>query len=419
MKRFKITLKSGGEEIVRVVQAQSKREALRHPRAAGTVLEAQEVIPNVALRAGLGYYLQAQIGGKRYYESLHTQSREEAVTRAKVKLDAIEAGRWTDLERTRTKKTYCTVGQLLAEYERAVRRRGRPELVTAEAHQRALLRLLRETARTEAPEALRCDVINADLAKRYGEIRLAGPWDGMAEEASARRTVYSTLTHARAPLARDWCAEYAEAGLHVPVDSFREFRERFVTDNPAVQWERPDPEVVAAVETAAAGLEGKQPGLWAVWLLSRFLGLRAKEQAFLRWTWFRELPDGGAVCEVRRREDEDFKAKTKTAKKIPVHPSVWARLLNLRQDGPFVLPGATVGLRYAVVTREFSTWMKAQGWTRRMAAHELRKLFGDDVAEQYGDRASDVWLGHAAQTVGDRHYRSREAAGAGLAIGKV
>jgi hypothetical protein len=51
----------------------------------GNVVDVEEIIPNVTHRDGYGYYFQAQIDGRRYFESLQTDDAAVAAARAKVK----------------------------------------------------------------------------------------------------------------------------------------------------------------------------------------------------------------------------------------------------------------------------------------------------------------------------------------------
>jgi hypothetical protein len=417
MKRFRVAFDGADGKRFVVVSAGTQKEARGNPRVAGKVIEVTEVIPNVSWRGKWGYYFTAAVDGKRYCETLDTEDPKVATERARIKIEAIKAKRWSDLDRTRTKKDFATIGELVEVYEAAARRWGRPAGETVVAHVGALRGIVAIGLGIDKDQvdATRVDAISGDLARRYGDEALAGPWADMEHEGRTRRTVHAKLLHARAIFGPEWWQEYREAGMNIPEQAWREFRERFVTDAPAVRKVRPAEELIVKLQDAAGKLMVNRPDLWAVWLLSKYLGLRAREQSFVRWTWFRELPGGGAVCDVIRREAEGYKPK-RSEGGVAVHRSVWAALLALKGESEFVLPRSTRNGRYGLVTRDFADWMRGLGWDSNHYSHDLRWLGHEEVCELAGDREGELWLRHGPVTLADRSYRGRVAKFEGLAL---
>lgn len=446
MKRWRVELVAPGDGgAASVVVSATTRKAAEggarvrawveaHP--GGGVASVQRVIPGVVWREPYGYYLAVRRGGKRYFESLQTCDAEAAAVRAEAKLAAIDGAKWGRLAETRVRRSCSSVRQVLAAYEEHCRQQGEPRPATVRENVWAVRRLLRQVGADEDGGA---DRLCGATLRAFVESWVDGAEAEGRSLDVARRTIAAIAVHARSVVAPRYVEVYEEAGLVVPRDAWAEFRARALPAAKAVRWERPPAEVLAALTAAARGLQEQAAagcvvplatarrgsatagGLWAVWLLARCLGLRAREMAYARWGWFETQADGRVVVSVRCREEQGFEPKG-SGGDIPVHPEVWEALGRIRggaADDAYVLPGDVVGARYEVVM-QFAAWARGVGYVgRRHAAHDLRAMSADEIAlsERWGSWVADRWLRHAPASVGDRHYRELRLPGGFAGVG--
>lgn len=399
MKRWRITAKVDGVEQQKLVKAETQKAAreLVH----GEIMGIERVIPNVVWRERYGFYFQATANGRRYFQTLETEDQDVAAERARLKLQAIQSERWADLERSKTRRSYCSLQEVVDVYRAAARRSGQPTPATIAAHVGALQRVVGGDLASQSAQML-----DANAGIRYAERMLA---DCETLDRPARqRTIAAVLAHVRALVSPRMAEEYVASGLTIPREAWGAFRARFVVDVPRKDYLRPTAAEETMLRTAAAKLRETDQALWSVWLMSLYLGLRAREQAFVKWSWFRIGEDGTAWLDVVRREEEGFAPKGWSGS-IQIHATVWQALQAGRGQSEYVLPGKSYWQRYGVVTDQFSGWMKGLGWSREKAAHELRKLGADEVGRRHGGGAADIWLRHAPRSVGERHYYERRS----------
>lgn len=232
----------------------------------------------------------------------------------------------------------------------------------------ACLRKIMEAC--ELTEMDSCDAMTPYLVKRW-QLTIFN-----------RNTANSMLTQARSVCAHD--APAKPPGLLV---------KPLKADRAPYQW--PGEDQLTPLMEAAAGWRQEDPPVYSAWLMASNLGLRAGEIAASRRTWI-----NGDLFNVR--PEEDFSPKGRWGRVIPLPADVKRELLAVA--GPvYLLPRETIGGRRAVIGR-LNRKMKASGWNRRMGCHELRKLFGAQVATQCGIFAAQRLLGHKNVEVTNRTY---------------
>lgn len=355
-------------------------------------------MPNLVKR-GEVYYFQAQVDGKRYFESLQTPDRRTAQARAAVKLRAVREQRWDDLKASRVKKVrVSSIGEVIAAYKDEARLAGRPSAPTVKGCIAQLRRLVLVGGGLDSPDAAPLSVLTGTLCHRFRDAMLAAK--GTVDADSRLRSVASMLTQARAVFKPRMLQVYRYRGLTVPdLADFKAYR----IETAPVRWDPPD---MSRLLVAASRLRETRPELEAVWVLAYELGLRAAEIAACRWNWFEER-DGGRWCHVCERPDEGWKPKA-SGGWTPVPDQVWDRLRACQVGSDYVIGDLGATARDDRVEREFSSWMREHGWNRRECAHELRKVRGDLWAQEHGEGTASAWLRHAGISVTLRHYRDRE-----------
>jgi integrase len=427
MRRWRVVSKIGDAEVVRVVGAETQTKARNHERVEGDVISVSEVIPDVTWRDPPGgYYFTAQIRGRRYCEALDTSDARIARERAGLKRGAIEAERWTDLEKTRAKRCWSTVGALLDAYEAICRECGRPARRTVEENVRSLARIVRVT-RGGDPRDVSCGELTGRLLRDYLSAELPEEEDAEPGEADrTRRSVAAAVAHARSVVPPGLAGRYEERGVTLP--NLTSFRGERICEAPRVDRSDPPEAEVAALLQAAGRLPAERPDLWTVWVLAYDCGMRVREIQACRWTWFRER-DGRMWVEIRRRPEEFFEPKG-TSGWTYVNKAAWAALSAMpRTWDPWVVRGGSDARARSegrdtqsrdLIEREFAEWMRAIGWSGPHCAHDLRYLRGVAWYRAFGSECRERWLRHARPSVvaaySDGYFNPWGAAGAVAAV---
>jgi integrase len=107
--------------------------------------------------------------------------------------------------------------------------------------------------------------------------------------------------------------------------------------------------------------------------------------------------------------EDDFQPKGKDEQMIPMDDFLHNELQALRvptadPNAPQYILHGNMTERCDDVWRRLSAWMRSLGWDRRMSAHELRKLYGSEVASAHGIYAAQKLLGHKDANLTSARY---------------
>ena len=271
-----IRTKICGKEIFR--RLKSKQLPFAQREAEKIVEEWREKLRNLWLRDGT-WYVVALVHGTRISRSLELPDNQLDAARrtAKQIIEKARGGQWEVLDDTNLKSGRATIGEVIEVFRREVDRHG----------------LRKNTARDYISSlALVMDVddlthvsterLTKDVVRKYVQRMLAAATAD--REASARRSICSTVRQARAMFGR-WAMEaYQDAGLKFP-KKLDEFVRCYVVEAERVRYRLPAAELIAATHKAALVLQKNKSDLWPVYLLTYYLALRAGEAIAAKWTW--------------------------------------------------------------------------------------------------------------------------------------
>jgi integrase len=225
--------------------------------------------------------------------------------------------------------------------------------------------------------------------------RLLGEGKDAAGDGTTRRTVKSVMRQARSIFAARFLVRKTFGSVHGQLDGFRLAP---LAKAPKCRYTLPSTNLIDRTWQALPGLTETDPSATVAFLLAATAGLRKGEIAAARWDWI-DWERGT----MHIRCEHDFTPKSGEERLVGIPADVLGRLKDMRRPGRYVLPGTDTE-RKELVFRRLSAWMRDLGWNRVKTVHELRKLFGAQVATQAGLYVAQRALGHASPTVTNDHY---------------
>lgn len=399
-----------GKEIFRRLKA--KETAAAEMEARKVVADWKAKLKNLWLRNGT-WYLVAQVHGRRISQSLQLAEGEleDAKKTARMLIGAAQDRRWDAIDQTKLRRGFATIGEVLDVFGREARLHDlRPETIRDYTSSLALVCDSTDVAR------LSTEVLTRETVRKYVARRL----DGVSkDDSSARRSIKSTVRQARAIFGNAWAMEdYQAEGLKLP--DLAEFQTSFVCESEPVHYVLPDRALIDKTHAEAATLKDEAPDLWAVYLLSYYLAMRAGEAVSARWSWLVQTPDGRWWMQIINRPGE-WQGPKASEGKVPVPTAVKAWLDEIRATDPgrdYLLPGKHDTDRRNLVNRRFAEWMRGIGWTTEKTAHELRKLRGSEWYTKRGLEAACAWLRHSDPSTTKRFYADFTAQPPTLEVGE-
>jgi integrase len=338
-------------------------------------------------------------GGKhRVTKGLGTSDAKIAVKNAKLWLDAFDSRDWGRVEELRARSSFCSLGDMLREYEARAEACLRVNRKTQTGNVAAFVGLVAEGLGCSRASALdrRADVLSADLVRRFVAAARA---DGMADSGIASR-----LRKARSVVSPMAC-EMLYGRMKLPdLGPFRSVPVQL--DAPADLGFRPFPEEVRErLESTMAGLRDVLPGVYLVYLAMARLGLRNCEVWNMRWCWFRRGAAGSVILEIRDRPAEGFATKTGEARDLMVPAGLWAELVAVRgAEREFFLPANTPTERRKMAERDINSVIRPILEGYRAGAYELRRWAGSIVWSTQGAEAAQRFLGHTSVRTTEKYY---------------
>lgn len=149
------------------------------------------------------------------------------------------------------------------------------------------------------------------------------------------------------------------------------------------QWTAPEHECVRQTLNSLDNLREEDASAWAAFHLAFYLGLRKTEILNFDHSWVKDgyVIVGGA----------SFIPKSGKDRVVPIPLGLCL------DDFPKISEKAT---------RRLNKWLRSQGWSGRMALHELRKYYGSRVAQECGLFVAQRLLGHAEPSTTSQSYAS-------------
>jgi hypothetical protein len=315
-------------------------------------------------------------------------------------------------ETKKLRSSYPTIGQLLDAY---APRPSSNKRETVWRNKCALIKLLKdvfELDTREKVEALRCDVLSEDTAKRFLTIRETR---GQARADGDMRMFNTACTSANSCLNQSRCviSPRLECYASFKLPDFSGFRKvpYLRVSKTHTKYVSPGAAVFDAMDRDIYKVRESQPFVFAAYWFLRYLGLRPSELVNARWNWIDRTPRGSYVFKVMLRPD--FKPKNDVSRDVPIAPEA-KRLFDEISAG--AMPTAYIINLPWVTDRERVLKYELNQWMRRYlpknesekCAYVLRKEAGSLYFHAYGIEAAAQFLGDTIEMAKAHYLRDKE-----------
>lgn len=376
------------------------------------------------VRRGHIYYFRKQVNDlttgkpKLFCESLHTDDKELAKARLKVKQQQFVAG---ELARLRSEKSAATLAQIFEKRELV----GGISANSIYCSKQALLGMFKVVRKSpdlepanvssaEITEKLVRDYQDAMRAKYEAEVRRANPQATADDFANARdradRTSKSLFKQAKNLFSKkhSLMARYKEMGLIIP-ESVKAFCEaRGVGSMTTKVYLPPDDTVLTKTFTEIEAEKEANPIIWKVfWAAIGFAG-RRNEVMDLRIDDFAEID--GQLWVVGGRGKDKLEIHLPIIN-WPVHTAsgtvpadvIRQLIVEAKREGRAYLFAGTNHHRQDILPRLVNAWLSARGWKDEKKLHGLRAYIGSLLYSQDAHLAKD-YLRHKSLLTTEQFY---------------
>lgn len=376
------------------------------------------------LKRGSKWYFKKEVGGKVKSISLNTTDLELAKVRRNNLEKLAHQEKWKEIDELGSKRSVATIGEVIGRYEKAtdlqLAQRTYENNVWA---LRLILKRVKGLDNDAAVDGLATSVLDGGLAREWQRLCLEKAGADKLKLDSASVSANSMLAQARSLFGKDAMARKIYEGLKLPdLAGFRSAPR--LNELKRDSYQKPADELLRQIWKAAHVLRdgasesldptigkesavAKEPALWLVFWLASQTGLRKGEMTFMRYRWFESEF-------VRTCFEADFVPKGKRERDVPVVAAVEVECRRVAkengwptEDTDYVLPGSQ--WMKEKLFKAFGRWMRAQGWTRRQKAHELRKIFASDFLETSTPYDAQLALGHRDLKTTSRYAARRSA----------
>lgn len=357
------------------------------------------------LRNGV-LYVEKMYLGHRITESLRTRNVELAKKRRDEKLRlfkaAVEQDKWDGLQKTRSKKSFAKLGQVLELHAQFSEWQEHAKATPAK-YKNCLRRVVAATLGPAAWRERSTSELGPDLADRYVEHWLKVRKDEIWQDKEARQETInmaiSALRNASALFSRRARSFYRQEGLKLP-ESLSEFGIPTRYKARPISYKLPNADLIARTLKAGAELEGTQ---WLIFVMAFELACRGADMSHARREWFVEDAEGQIYLEVPGE-----KTKGKRMHRKPLSRELLDAILTEVGERDYLLPGDSFNMRRNLVQRGlFPQWMRGLGWETNELAHELRKLRACYIYHHGGADGhiqARRLLGHANLSTTEQYY---------------
>jgi integrase len=374
------------------------------------------------------YSVQLQYAGRRMELSLGTANQAEAAARAKDQYLFLVSNGWPEfLAKYRARETPLAPATLtIGQYLDAVRTQTELSPVTVEGYAKKLRQIVADIMSVNASKA-RYDYRKGGYHQWLGAVHAVPlvsvtpdrirEWKkrfiekaGKNELRRRSRTVScnSMIRQARSLFSRKNVLDKLNIALPAPLPFDGVSVERR-TDTKFYGC-GVDPRNL--LRDAAAELGNEHPEEFKAFLLALVLGLRRREADLLEWESF-----DFATGTLRIQATRWYKLKTnESAAVLPVEPEFLAlfRGWRAKATSEFVIESdrapKSVSYQWYRCQETFNAllaWLRAKGVQGQKPFHQLRKLFGSELAQRHGIHVASASLRHADISTTTQFYSDR------------
>jgi hypothetical protein len=345
---------------------------------------------------GETWYYRVKLHGKRFKRSTGHTDKKLALAQAKIIAKQLRQGE--DVARvSMVRPGYATVGDVLKVWLLMSSAKTRKNNASA------LRKWVRSFAGGEPDEVSMTRLTGPEL-ERY-----LRAWPGSPQGRE------STWRQIRAVFAKEPMRWYKQAGLVLPdLEELRAVRGKSRAREEFFAGYVPLPvetltKMDAAAEVLRRSADLEERKLWAVYALMRWCGFRNSEVAALRWEWL-VRGQRGFLWQFERYQDEEglWQLPKGRPGQVPVRRRLLGQLrwaLKTRRQG-FVIPRAHKTEAEILVERRINEFVRPFVPDRTMAAYELRKQYGSEIARRDGIEVASRVLRHVDIKTTWKHYHA-------------
>jgi integrase len=387
--------------------------------------------------ATASWYFKFEFRGKLYKRCLDTPDAAEAQRNARAKYNsivkAVQLEEYEDLSnalgKTKLRQPKAsTLGEMFTVYRRIA---GIASVERTVGAVRCILRDVMGEMSEDQLNALSSSVLTGTLLRAYKAkcVDPAAPMDDA--KRTAITSCNSTIRQARSLCKKELIGHtygmskakgednlYKEEGITLPdLTSFLAVR---LFEEPPHHFVPIPEDLMRKIWERLPELKENLPNVYLAFLLCECCGLRRGEAARARVSDIIALPKRAGDNEEVRHVLRLGITKNGRPRLVPLDPRVRDEILALAKVVPmvtssdmgaaskveeavdYILPGSRTH-RYLATFESLGNWLKSLGWNRTKKAHELRKHFGSQIAEQFGTRVGAQILGNTEE-VFRAHY---------------
>lgn len=393
---------------------------------------------SVALwKRGKNWSIWMKIDNKDLKQSLGVDTVHEAVRAAKKLVKAALEGKWEKITVTKSGAgNWSKIGEVISRFKD-----NQQLLKLADSTVNGYIESLELIVsiglgipRSQVADR-RLNVLNSETINAWKNAKLSEARGNKKKLDSISESINTRLRSARSIFGKKLEKNNIYRGLKIP--NLKEFHDASYMEVVSKEnYVLPEQSLLNRIWDSVDTLLEEQPRTWFCFKLCAFTGMRRGEVLAARWRWF-EMEDEKLFVHIQ--VEEDFVPKDKDIRRIQL-PTDFLTMLRHQADkrgwpnasNDYIVPKGQQGFRGNKPDKIWfndkekdrrgfdglGRFMKAQGWTRRQKAHELRKIFATQINKVTGIDGAKQVLGHSDLRTTERYAAKPEVPAVEYSYGK-
>lgn len=352
------------------------------------------------------YYVRFKFRGQAVFESLKTENKKTAQTRAQAIFDTAGERYYAGYKDGRT----TTLLQIVNAY--LIAPLGVSD-VAKRANVSYLLKMAAPGVEREEVLKMPVSVLTDASVQRYQQSQL--------DKNRRPKSINSDVRQGRSVFSKRARAHFKGCSISLPIN-LREFLDTpQLVDRDEGGYEPIPRETIVLMDAAIEGLKQEDFEMWKIISLIRRTGMRNIEILNARAGWITSHGEQ-VVIDLRNRRAKngvgDFRIKNRFEGMIVLDEELAEAFAGLLPDENLILPGATNTARQNLIDRKANKWLRTFIPDRVKCLYELRKEAGSIVAAERGMDASQQLMRHRDRKTTEDYYASALSPAVGVTITK-